>query len=191
MRRCHLLLTSLATVSALALSGCAAADQEAETPDARTTPAEATPAKPDVTKHERVETEKRIPFERETVKTSSLDKGVTVIKQAGEPGVRVRILRVTIKNGVEAGRKVVRSFVDSPPVTQVKLIGTYVAPKPKPQPASNCDSNYTGACVPVASDVDCAGGDGDGPEYVEGPVQIVGDDVYDLNRDDDSIACDS
>ena len=80
-----------------------------------------------------------------------------------------------------------------PPVAQLKLVGTRVEPKPKPKPkpASNCDPNYAGACVPVASDVDCAGGSGDGPEYVQGPVQVVGDDVYDLNRDDDNIACDS
>lgn len=34
-----------------------------------------------------------------------------------------------------------------------------------------CDSNYSRACVPVDSDVDCAGGSGNGPSYVQGPVQ--------------------
>lgn len=55
--------------------------------------------------------------------------------------------------------------------------------------AQECDPNYTGACVPIAADVDCAGGQGDGPAYVEGPVYVVGTDIYKLDRDGDGIAC--
>jgi hypothetical protein len=55
--------------------------------------------------------------------------------------------------------------------------------------AAQCDPNYARVCVPVASDVDCAGGSGNGPEYVRGPVEVVGDDIYDLDRDGDGIAC--
>jgi hypothetical protein len=61
-------------------------------------------------------------------------------------------------------------------------------PKPAPKPASTCDPNYTG-CVPVASDVDCAGGSGNGPAYLQGTVEVVGTDVYDLDRDGDGTAC--
>ncbi|SFR44702.1 hypothetical protein SAMN04488005_2062 [Yoonia tamlensis] len=56
--------------------------------------------------------------------------------------------------------------------------------------AQGCDPNYTGACVPIASDVDCAGGNGNGPAYVRGPVQVVGRDIYGLDRDGDGIGCD-
>lgn len=55
--------------------------------------------------------------------------------------------------------------------------------------AQDCDPNYAGACVPVASDVDCAGGQGNGPAYVTGPVRITGEDIYELDRDGDGIAC--
>ena len=55
--------------------------------------------------------------------------------------------------------------------------------------AQECDPNYEGACVPIASDVDCAGGNGNGPAYVQGPVYIVGEDVYELDRDGDGVAC--
>lgn len=54
---------------------------------------------------------------------------------------------------------------------------------------SKCHSSYEGACVPIARDVDCAGGGGNGPEYVTGPVIVVGDDVYELDRDGDGRAC--
>src|SRR3954453_10404313 len=52
----------------------------------------------------------------------------------------------------------------------------------------NCDPNYAGACLrPNVSDYDCAGGSGDGPYYT-GPVRVVGDDHYDLDRDGDGVA---
>jgi hypothetical protein len=43
--------------------------------------------------------------------------------------------------------------------------------------------------VPIASDVDCAGGTGNGPAYVQGPVYVIGQDIYDLDRDGDGIGC--
>jgi len=52
----------------------------------------------------------------------------------------------------------------------------------------DCDENYD-PCVPVAADVDCASGTGDGPEYVDGPVQVVGDDIYGLDSDGDGLGC--
>jgi hypothetical protein len=55
-------------------------------------------------------------------------------------------------------------------------------------PSSGCDPNYT-PCVPIASDVDCAGGSGNGPAYVRGPVQVIGRDIYGLDRDGDGVGC--
>lgn len=55
--------------------------------------------------------------------------------------------------------------------------------------ADDCDPNYALACVPIASDVDCAGGSGDGPAYVQGPVEVIGRDIYRLDRDGDGMAC--
>jgi hypothetical protein len=60
---------------------------------------------------------------------------------------------------------------------------------PIPQQQSLCDSNYSGACVPIASDVDCAGGGGNGPAYVSGPVNVIGDDIYELDRDGNGTGC--
>jgi hypothetical protein len=56
-----------------------------------------------------------------------------------------------------------------------------------PSSSGGCNPNYTG-CVPNASDVDCAGGSGNGPAYT-GPVQVIGTDVYGLDRDGDGYAC--
>jgi hypothetical protein len=54
---------------------------------------------------------------------------------------------------------------------------------------SSCDSNYAGDCLdPDAADYDCLAGDGDGPRYT-GPVEVVGSDPFDLDRDGDGYAC--
>lgn len=55
----------------------------------------------------------------------------------------------------------------------------------------DCDPNYSGSCVPIASDVDCSSGSGNGPAYAHGPVTVVGTDIYDLDRDHDGIGCEN
>jgi hypothetical protein len=67
------------------------------------------------------------------------------------------------------------------------------APAPEPEPksepkSSGCDSNYDG-CVPIATDVDCEGGSGNGPAYVSGPVRVIGTDKYGLDNNQDGIGC--
>ena len=53
-----------------------------------------------------------------------------------------------------------------------------------------CHPSYKGACLdPNASDYDCAGGGGNGPKYVTGPVRVVGPDVFHLDGNGDGIAC--
>ncbi len=68
---------------------------------------------------------------------------------------------------------------DPPPATVDKALS-----------AGSCNANYD-PCVPVDSDVDCAGGSGNGPSYVAGPVRVVGSDPYGLDRDGDRLGCDN
>ncbi|MCV7137135.1 hypothetical protein H7J06_29655 [Mycobacterium hodleri] len=64
-----------------------------------------------------------------------------------------------------------------------------LCPVANAQQNGDCDPNYSGACVPIASDVDCAGGSGNGPAYVSGPVTVVGKDIYGLDRDGNGTGC--
>lgn len=57
----------------------------------------------------------------------------------------------------------------------------------EPLPA-HCHSAYW-PCVPLANDVDCAGGPGDGPEFVSGPIDVITHDPYELDDDRDGLAC--
>jgi hypothetical protein len=153
-----------------------------------TTPSNPKPStgqgKPEVTT--KTETES-IPFTSTTVNDGALAKGATKVTTAGVNGSQTLTYKVTYKNGKQTDKKLVSTTITSPPVAQVTSIGTYVAPPPPPAP--KCDPNYSGACVPIASDVDCAGGSGNGPAYVSGPVYVVGTDIYGLDRDGDGVGC--
>lgn len=70
-------------------------------------------------------------------------------------------------------------------------IVTLKVAKPAPAPSTgggSCTSGYS-PCLPPASDYDCAGGSGDGPEYVSGTVTVTGSDPYDLDADGDGYGC--
>ena len=43
--------------------------------------------------------------------------------------------------------------------------------------------------LPIASDVDCAGGCGKGPAFVKGPFKYKGTDIYGLDADNNGVAC--
>jgi hypothetical protein len=117
------------------------------------------------------------------VEDATLAKGRTKVKRRGVTGVKTLTYEVTYTNGEATDRKLLREVVTRKPRAQIIAVGT--------KPTRQCDPNYSGACVPIASDVDCAGGSGNGPAYVQGPVRVVGSDIYDLDRDGDGIACDS
>jgi hypothetical protein len=53
--------------------------------------------------------------------------------------------------------------------------------------SGSCQPSYS-PCVPLAADVDCAGGSTDGPAY-SGEVDVIGADAYELDPDGDGVAC--
>lgn len=206
-------LACAAVVAALALSGCggpadegpaaaalpAATQQvadvdEAGTPSETAVPDETADADeattaPEVAAPKQVITKtvtetKSIAFNTRTVNDSTLAKGKKKTRTNGKAGVRTLTYQVTLTDGKQTAKKLLRSVVTRAPVTKVVAIGT------KKASSSGCDPNYSGACVPIASDVDCAGGSGNGPAFVDGPVHVIGSDIYDLDRDGDGVACD-
>ena len=83
----------------------------------------------------------------------------------------------------------------SPPATSAPRTAPPATRAPTtdpPSPRGNCHPSYVGACVPVASDVDCGDGSGNGPAYVyEKNFRVVGPDEYGLDADNDGIGCES
>jgi hypothetical protein len=134
-----------------------------------------------------------IKFKSRTIKDNWLPKGEKEQRTAGIDGVRTLTYSVTVVDGRETARKLVKSEVTRKPVAQVIAVGTAVASADDSgaddDGGGGCAPGYE-PCVPVASDVDCAGGSGNGPAYVQGPVTVTGSDPYDLDRDGDGTACD-
>ncbi|MEV8212495.1 G5 domain-containing protein [Leifsonia sp. NPDC077715] len=136
-----------------------------------------------------------IPFAAQSANDANHDVGWSGVTTVGQNGVKTKTFHVTYTDGVETSREFVSEAVTTAPVDQVTSIGTRQPPPPPPAAApqapagGGCDPNYSGACVPIASDVDCAGGSGNGPAYVQGPVTVIGTDIYDLDRDGDGVAC--
>jgi hypothetical protein len=59
-----------------------------------------------------------------------------------------------------------------------------------PAPEKDCDPSYPDACLKVGiGDYDCAGGSGNGPNYVEGPVTVRGSDPFGLDGNGDGVGC--
>lgn len=173
-------LLTIGTVGTLAQSGS----------NANSTPAATQAAEPKPSPTPVVTTEikkEAVAFTQETREDGTIAKGQTQTGQEGVDGERTITFEVTTLDGKETSRKEIKNEITKAPVNKVTLVGTYVAPPPAPKPS--CDPNYSGACVPIASDVDCASGNGNGPAYVAGPVTVVGSDIYDLDRNGDGTGC--
>lgn len=61
------------------------------------------------------------------------------------------------------------------------------APTDPPPPAEDCQGYDP--CLEPGPDVDCEGGEGNGPRYVAGPVYVNGSDPYDLDYEGDGVGC--
>jgi hypothetical protein len=70
------------------------------------------------------------------------------------------------------------------------FVGSASAQGNEAQQSGECHASYD-PCVPIASDVDCKSGGGDGPAYIDYPVQVIGEDVYDLDREGTGIGCEN
>lgn len=162
----------------------------AEAPSPRPTPTT-------VTTQKLVDEEEIIGFAATQVDDPSSDAGTSAVTVVGVNGVKTKSYRVTYENGTETSRTLISEAITRAPVDQVTAIGSYVAPAPVvqaapvtlvPQAGGECDPNYSG-CVPIDTDVDCAGGSGNGPSYADGPVEVIGTDIYDLDSNGDGFAC--
>lgn len=123
-----------------------------------------------------------------TINDPDLESGKTTLRTAGVNGTKTLTYEITYANGTQTDKKLIKEEVTVSPVHQVIAVGTKTVQPPPAQPDPACNPNYSG-CVPVASDVDCAAGGGNGPAYLSQTVTVLGSDVYGLDRDGDGLAC--
>ncbi len=102
---------------------------------------------------------------------------VTVKLVASERGGRRSVFQGTysVEHGQIAEAHIRR--VSGPPPTQ-------------PPGRAGCDPSYPDVCLQDGvGDYDCAGGSGNGPHYVEGPIRVLAPDPFGLDRDHNGIGC--
>ena len=105
-----------------------------------------------------------------------------------------------IRQAVAEARSATRALWSACPAAGPPAPATTASPSAPARPATTaaaastggCHPSYRGACVPIAEDVDCAGGTGNGPAYVaQKDIQVVGPDEYGLDADNDGIGCEA
>lgn len=125
---------------------------------------------------------RKVPYREWVVADSELSAGTRRVLTRGVAGVRTLTYEVTMRDGTRTNARLVRRVLTRAPVAQVTVVGTRST-------IWRCHPNYAGGCVPIASDVDCAGS-GDGPGFVAGAVRVVGRDIYRLDGDGNGYGCD-
>ncbi|WP_246036623.1 resuscitation-promoting factor [Cellulomonas telluris] len=100
-----------------------------------------------------VATTHEVPFTSRTQEDASLYTGERTVAQAGAPGVRTVVDRVTTVDGVEETRVPVSDEVTQAPVEEVVSVGTKARPAPKPaaRPASPAAPAAGGTPGPIAA----------------------------------------
>lgn len=120
------------------------------------------------------------------------DGKTSAVRTLKEAGFKVK---TTIRTRTSGEDNVVLSQSPSEgtrarPNSRIRIVVSNVEPPPDEEEDGNCTPGYS-PCLPPAFDYDCAGGSGNGPEYVDEPVHVAGLDPYDLDRDRDGIGCDT
>src|SRR5262249_2690692 len=127
-------------------------------PPVQDSPAQSASPQASATTQTRVITTSRsISFSTVRVSDSQLAKGSTKVQKKGVRGIETLTYKVTFVDGVQTRKVLTGKRVVKKAVSEVIAVGT--------KETQQCDPNYSGACVPIASDVDCAGGSGNGPAY--------------------------
>ena len=122
-----------------------------------------------------------IPFGKNSVESTSFNKGSSQVTTPGVNGQKTLTYSVTYTDGIETTRTLSKEEVTVNPITEVTTLGTYEAPAQVSVP--DCNPNYSG-CVPnVSYDLDC-------PD-VGFQVQVLGYDQYRLDGNKDGWGCEA
>jgi hypothetical protein len=111
-------------------------------------------------------------------------------RAAAEQSAKVKAAKVKAAKVKAAKAKAAKAKAAKAKAAKAKAIKAKAAKaRAEEEAADDCTPGYS-PCLPYASDYDCSGGSGNGPEYVYGSVRVTGSDPYDLDRDGDGVGCD-
>ncbi|WP_322761267.1 hypothetical protein [Frankia sp. Cr2] len=120
------------------------------------------------------------------------------IPPAPQPAVAVATTSASAASAAGNAATAPTTHPVSRPSTQAAAQAPAAAPAPRPAttaaaaPAGNCDPAYPDVCLHDGiGDYDCAGGSGDGPNYVRGPLRVRSPDPFGLDHDHDGTGCEN
>jgi PASTA domain len=117
-------------------------------------------------------------------KFTDQDPAGTVISQSPKAGARV--LPDTTVSLVVAKTPSAPAPEPPPPPPST------APPPPSTDPPQTCDPSYPDVCLdPAVGDYDCAGGTGNGPGYIEGPIRVLPPDPFGLDGNSDGWGCEN
>jgi beta-lactam-binding protein with PASTA domain len=125
----------------------------------------------------------RVPSVVGKSKASAIKK----LKNAGFTVNKTTQTRTTGKDGVVLSQSR-PGGTRAKPKSVVRIVVSNVQRIPEAGTTRNCTPGYS-PCLPPASDYDCRGNGGNGPEYIDRPVRVTGLDRYDLDRDGNGVGC--
>ena len=108
-------------------------------------------ASEDVITHKNVTETTVIPYEIVTENDASLAKGQTKVLTTGINGKQSTAYDITYTNGKETSRTKVSTRITQKPVNEIKVIGTYVAPKLDCPNGTYINTNGSTVCRPYES----------------------------------------
>ncbi len=75
---------------------------------------------------------KTLPFERQVIKDASIPQDETRLLQAGQEGVHASVYRITLEDGKQVERTLVREVIREAPQDEILMIGTQIQIQPQP-----------------------------------------------------------
>jgi cytoskeletal protein RodZ len=125
----------------------------------------------------------------------AVDATIAAAKAAAEKAAAATASKAAAEKAVAAKAAAVKAAADKAAADKVAAAraaaaAAAAAATPPTTSAPNCTPGYD-PCIPPGPDVDCAGGTGNGPRYVQGPITVTGSDPYRLDADHNGIGCEN
>jgi len=181
-------LTLLVTVACASHSALTAAPVAPTTSAAISTPPRASSENPSA-----LAAESRAAQSRAAASSSSANAAAARAAAARAAAAKAAAAKAAAEKAAAERAAAAKAAADRAAAAQASAASAAQASAPPRAQASSpaaaaCTPGYS-PCIPPGPDVDCAGGSGNGPRYVQGPIIVTGSDPYGLDSDHDGIGC--
>jgi hypothetical protein len=120
----------------------------------------------------------------------AVDATLAAAKAAAQKAAAATASKAAAAEAAAVKAAAAKAAADNAAAAKAAAARAAAAATPPTNSAPNCTPGYD-PCIPPGPDVDCAGGTGNGPRYVQGPITVTGNDPYRLDADHNGIGCEN